>query len=1035
MTPAATWAASLARIGSRDWLDAILDQLPVGFIIIEAPTGRVLEGNQQLERIFRHPVRYSAGVADYGEWVGYHPDGRVYAPGEWPVARALSGETTTAEEVAIDRGDGTRGYISIDAAPIRDEAGQVIAALAIIQDVTEKKLAAKRYLDLLESTTDCAVLLDREWRFSFMNQRAIREVAGGQDLTGHCVWEAFPHTAGTVFWDNYQHVMNQREPLRFEAFYPAPLNSWYEINAHPSEEGIAVFFRNINAQKQAAEAQRRSELSLHAALRAARLVTFEWDCATDFVTRSDNALDVLGIGSGPDHEFLACIHPDDRANASKIFEDALANGASVDTEMRFRRPDGRLIWLSARMQVELDEHGRLSRVFGTDQDITQRKLAEIALQEKTALLEATLDNMEQGLIMVDANGIVQVCNRRLTELLDLPREFTTAKPTFAEFMARLVANGEYAGLSEKDTPWLILRGNLLGAPPFYERSRPNGTQLEIRTVHLGNGGAVRTYTDITSRKRAEEELAQSEERYRALVSASAAIVWRGAADGSIVDVVGFQGYAEDLESVVGDGWLRLVHADDKERVISEWAAIVASEKPGEIEYRLTRSDGEVRWMSCRAVPLRNAGASVREWVGTLADIHEHKLAEEELGRSEERYRLAARAVQGVVWDWDLIKDQIQWTEAILHVFGYLPEAVDPAGQWWVDRIHPDDRDNVLSGINSVIGGTTSHWSAEYRFQRADGAYAHVFDRGFMMRDAEGNPLRMVGALQDLTERLRLEEQLRQSQKMEAVGQLTGGIAHDFNNLLTVILGNAEILADEIADPGLQGLARMTEETASRAAELTQKLLAFGRRQTLKPEPIVLDQVVYGMVGLLKRTLGEHVEIRLATKESQSAALTDRTLLESALLNLAVNARDAMPKGGTLTISCGERTAVKQDGNIPAGQPVVYVTVADTGCGMPPDVLAHAFEPFFTTKDVGQGTGLGLAMVYGFAEQSGGHVSIESQEGQGTSVTIVLRAVGKEDGRLAEDDCMLPTNGGERVLVVEDEPGVRVFVEAQLNTNS
>jgi signal transduction histidine kinase len=300
-----------------------------------------------------------------------------------------------------------------------------------------------------------------------------------------------------------------------------------------------------------------------------------------------------------------------------------------------------------------------------------------------------------------------------------------------------------------------------------------------------------------------------------------------------------------------------------------------------------------------------------------------------------------------------------------------------------------------------------------------------------VHDEEGKLTHFVGTQSDVTNRIGLEEQLRQAQKMEAVGQLTGGIAHDFNNLLTVILGNAELLAEAITDPGLQALARMTEETALRAAELTKKLLAFGRRQTLKPEPLALDEVAHGMVGLLKRTLGEHIEVRIATKDSQSAALTDRTLLESAILNLAVNARDAMPQGGTLTIATGERLAGLKDGSIPAGQPVVFLTVSDTGTGMTPDVLAHAFEPFFTTKDVGQGTGLGLAMVHGFAAQSGGHVSISSQAGKGTSVTLVLRAVGKEirEPSLSQNEVARAARG--RVLAVEDEANVRQFVEGQV----
>jgi nitrogen-specific signal transduction histidine kinase len=291
----------------------------------------------------------------------------------------------------------------------------------------------------------------------------------------------------------------------------------------------------------------------------------------------------------------------------------------------------------------------------------------------------------------------------------------------------------------------------------------------------------------------------------------------------------------------------------------------------------------------------------------------------------------------------------------------------------------------------------------------------------------------VSVIRDITHREQLEDRLRQSQKMEAVGQLTGGVAHDFNNLLTVILGNAEVLLDDPANPALtRTLAQMILDAAERGAELTQHLLAFGRRQSLKPVQVSLDHVVRGMTPLLRRTLGEHIELETRPSHSLFAALTDRTLLESAILNLAVNAKDAMPQGGTLTILTGEGTAGPGEGALVPGQSVVFLTVSDTGTGMSPEVLSRAFEPFFTTKEVGRGSGLGLSMVYGFAQQSGGHVTIESRVGAGTAVTILLPALAQAalEGRSGGEEAPAAP-GHERVLVVEDEPQVLQFVSAQL----
>jgi PAS domain S-box-containing protein len=297
----------------------------------------------------------------------------------------------------------------------------------------------------------------------------------------------------------------------------------------------------------------------------------------------------------------------------------------------------------------------------------------------------------------------------------------------------------------------------------------------------------------------------------------------------------------------------------------------------------------------------------------------------------------------------------------------------------------------------------------------------------------GSITHFVGVQSDVTDRQRLEENLRQSQKMEAVGQLTGGIAHDFNNLLQVILGNAEILTDDAPDPvQSRYLSAMIRDAAESGAELTQHLLVFGRRQPLRPTRLRLDHVVHGITPLLRRTIGEHIELRTEFAESTLSALTDRALLESAILNLVVNARDAMPVGGILSIRIGQRKAGSNDGDPLAGRDVVFVAVSDTGTGMSPEVLSHVFEPFFTTKEVGRGSGLGLSMVYGFAQQIGGHVSITSAPGQGTSVTILLPAAVAEPAEVVCGTEAVPLQKGrERVLLVEDAPDVLQFVATQL----
>jgi len=297
---------------------------------------------------------------------------------------------------------------------------------------------------------------------------------------------------------------------------------------------------------------------------------------------------------------------------------------------------------------------------------------------------------------------------------------------------------------------------------------------------------------------------------------------------------------------------------------------------------------------------------------------------------------------------------------------------------------------------------------------------------------DGVTSHFVGILSDETQRIQLESQLKQAQKMESLGHLTGGVAHDFNNLLAVILGNTEILADEIDDPAMKEIAELVMNTAEKGADLTQRLLAFGRRQAMHPETLDLGGVIGSLSEMLRRTIGDHVTLETHA-DAQEYAYVDRNLFESAILNLVLNARDAMPNGGTLTV----RTEVVHADALPSGMQAgdyVRVRVTDTGLGMPKDVLDRAFDPFFTTKTMGKGSGMGLSMVYGFAKQSGGHVTIESQVGHGTTVQLFLPVAQTTTEPVRSDilrDDRPVTGGSETILLVEDEPQLRRFVSTQL----
>jgi len=408
-----------------------------------------------------------------------------------------------------------------------------------------------------------------------------------------------------------------------------------------------------------------------------------------------------------------------------------------------------------------------------------------------------------------------------------------------------------------------------------------------------------------------------------------------------------------------------------------------------------------------------------------------------LRESQDRFRFVARATNDAVWDWDLVSQALWWNEGVSTLFGYTPEQVGPDVAWWYETIHPDDRERVKSDINAAVERGAESWSAEYRYRRADGSYAHVFDRGYVLHDGDGRPTRMIGAMMDITQRRDLEEELRQSQKMEAVGRLAGGVAHDFNNLLTIITGRSHLLLGKLkADEPARRSVEVIQKTADRAAALTRQLLAFSRKQVLQRKVLDLNTTVGDVSTMLRRLIGEDVDLLLTLGPGAGRVNADRAQLEQALMNLAVNARDAMPRGGTLGLETdhvrlGAAPPDRPDA-LPPG-PYAVLRVMDTGMGMDAATQARIFEPFFTTKEPGKGTGLGLSMVHGTVRQHGGAIHVRSVVGGGTTFEIYLPQVeaAAETGGADETGVAQPATGHETILLVEDEDDVRALAREVL----
>ena len=586
----------------------------------------------------------------------------------------------------------------------------------------------------------------------------------------------------------------------------------------------------------------------------------------------------------------------------------------------------------------------------------------------------------------------------------------------------------------------------------------------------------------TNGDRAAEAASTAEERFRLLADAAPTIVWTATPDGAITWVSAqwyrYTGLSPELD--IRDWPKHVLHPDDRARCIEAWTRHLRDGLPYEIEVRNRRHDGAYRWFLTRALPRRDAAGRVVEWVGSNTDIHDRKVVEERLTASEERLRLAQEAGDMGVWSHDLTRSVITGTRTAFTLFDLEPEGESLPTEAFRARMHPEDRPRVAEAVRAAAAGERDY-REEFRIVRGDGAVRWLAARGRVVRDADGRAVAIAGVNFDITERRRAEAALRESQdllrrladtlesrvaertrelaganrrlrdeiaerekveatlrqmqRLEAVGQLTAGVAHDFNNLLTVVLGNVALLQPGLDDPtALRRLDQM-RLAAERGAKLTRQLLAFARRQRLDPRPTDLNQVLSAMHDLLQSTMGGSIRIETELTGGLWPAMVDPTQLELVVLNLAINARDAMPSGGTLAVRTANATVATPPAQPGEPAPGDYVTasVADNGIGMTPEILAKAFEPFFTTKEVGRGSGLGLAQVYGFATQSGGGVRVDTTHGRGTTVTVfVPRAPAAAPAAVERDGATVALVGrGRRILLVDDDDAVREVTGSRL----
>ncbi len=660
-------------------------------------------------------------------------------------------------------------------------------------------------------------------------------------------------------------------------------------------------------------------------------------------------------------------------------------------------------------------------------------------ENQAHVLQFLLENTGDGVTIVDRSGNFIVRNAAAERIAGIQATHQSLSDWLRSCGVRLTDGVTPCPVEQLPASRALRAENVEGVELFVRHPEaPEGKWVSVtaRPFLDGQGqlaGAISIYRDVTHRKHAEKALVASEQRYRLLFEKNLAGIVRTNLDGRILECneafARMLGYGSEAE-LLSMKMQALYHTPSERDVLINRLREQKSINQQEVCFR--RKDGERVWILTNMNLVESEEPGGFTIVGTSFDLTDRKRSREELRVSQQRFEAFMRHLPGVAFMKNRDGRYVFYNEAAQGLFD-----VDPAdfiGKTDHEVWPSEYADRLVTNDDEVLRTKSLVEAVEAVPHQRQGVH-HWLMYKFPIVD-ENDEVQFIGGMGiDITERRQLEDQLRQSQKMEAVGRLAGGVAHDFNNLLTVISGYGDMIMRGLApnDP-LHGCIEEVLKAANRATSLTNQLLAFSRRQVIQPKVLDLNILVANMDRMLRRVIGEHIELETVLNPGLGSVKADAGQLEQVIMNLSVNARDAMPEGGRLFIRTGN-VDVPHSSRLHADvRPGSYVrlTVADTGKGMDAEIMIHLFEPFYTSKATGKGTGLGLSTVYGIVKQSGGEIVVESEPGSGATFHIYLpRIVGVQDTAHPAKAPQAVRAGTETILLVEDEPGVRQLVREML----
>ncbi len=1024
-------AQRIARLGSWAW---------------EPPTDHVWWSDAEFELFGMKPMVLQPSFKAFLDLL--HPEDRPVAIAR--VDAMLAGANEFANDLRVIRADGSCIWIHSQARATRDADGRLLRVEGTDQDITAVRQAREALEESelrLQAAIELAqlgiIVVDYQRQEVKLSPRAAEQFGLPSTLaiSRAELHERFhlsdKELLTKLIQDSLDATGAGNMALEHRVIRPDGTIRWLNVrkqvsfsNGQPS--GAVVVTADVTARREAEVRLREQEMLVREAAELAKVGGWGFD---PFTLQVDWTPEVARMYGLPEDEppklqnALDFFAPQQRPMLESALTKSIEEGLPHDLELQLLSTDGEKKWVRTICRP-IVENGQVVRVRGSLQDITDRKRVESELragEERYRMLfesnpypmwvfdVKTLRFLEVNDAAVRAYGytheeFLQMTIRDIRPLEDVPKLEVEIARTLQGF--------------DHSTQW--------------RHQRKDGSVFEVEISSHDLPGEHRhsrlvLALDVTDRRRAEAELQASERRLRLALEAAGAIafVWEVPNDVVTRYFSKEPALPATAEKVGTLNEVRSrVHSADLSAFDTRLAECLAHGKEYYNEYRVVRPDGSFACLEDYGYLDRNEDGSPLRLTGMSIDVTERVAAIDSVRRSEERLRVALKGAKGGVWDWNLITQQAWWSPEMYDLMGG-PLSMETNEIQSFDLIHPDDQQRVRDAVADAIS-RRGDFHCEFRVQ---GGKRWLSSHASLSVDEAGNPNRMVGITWDITDRRQLEEQFRQSQKMEAVGRLAGGVAHDFNNLLTVINGYCEIIISGLAvdDPTREALSAI-HDAGDRAARLTKQLLALSRKSMVEPKLVDLNELVAESVNLLRRLIGEDITLLVLADPTPVRVFFDPGQVEQILMNLVVNARDAMPSGGRLTIETrtiqlGTETDIATTDLAPGQYALLRVT--DTGCGIANDIKDKIFEPFFTTKGVGKGTGLGLAVVHGVVQQSGGSITVDSTEGVGTRFNILLPLANDSQEVIPTAESHSSLHGRENVLVVEDEDAVRTLIRYTL----